>query len=69
MKNTVCRSDTCPNCGAPRVSEIESIPVQGRIQVERRYSCGRRVQYSYEIAGIHIEPECGASRKRTRAKP
>lgn len=58
MKNNECFSDTCPDCGAQLSSEIRSIPVRRRIQVKREYSCGRRLQYFYEIAGVEVTVKC-----------
>ncbi len=61
MNNATSHSQTCPICGAPRVAQIEAIPVRGRISVERRYACGRRIQCTYALVGMRVQPDCGAA--------
>ncbi|NUM55776.1 MAG: hypothetical protein HUU46_19215 [Candidatus Hydrogenedentes bacterium] len=60
MNNTLSHSPTCPVCGAARIAAIENVPVRGRISVERRYACGRRVQCTYALVEMRVQPECGA---------
>jgi len=67
MNNATSHSPTCPICGAPRVAQIEAIPVRGRINVVRQYSCGRRVQCTYALVGMRIHPDCSATNSREHA--
>jgi len=65
MKNNECLSDTCPVCGSLMASQVTYTPVRGRIQANRKYSCGRRVRLFFEVTDAVIEADCEASGKRT----
>jgi len=53
-----CCSDTCPICGAGWSSQTTHPPVRGQIRVDRKYSCGRRVRFSFEVKEVAVHAEC-----------